>query len=190
MWATTPSALDYFTSNVTSGPLTALANGNGVYTYSSNSAFPTSTFSAENYWVDVMFNPSTVNGQPVATNDTGPILTQNLASTITAASLTANDSDPDGDALSVTGVSAPTNGTVVLNTQPNPQNNTITFTPNAGYTGPASFSYTISDGRGGTATANVSLTVVPPEQLRSACSTRQIHRRRPTLTTEPSSNSG
>ena len=153
---------NYFTSNVTSGPLTALANGNGVYTYSSNRAFPTSTFSAKNYWVDVMFNPSTVNGQPVATNDTGPILTQNLASTITAASLTANDSDPDGDALSVTAVSAPTNGTVVLNTQPNPQNNTITFTPNAGYTGPASFSYTISDGRGGTATANVSLTVVPP----------------------------
>ena len=48
----------------------------------------------------------------------------------------------------------------MLNTQPNPQNNTITFTPDAGYTGPASFSYTISDGRGGTATANVSLTVV------------------------------
>ena len=58
------------------------------------------------------------------------------------------------------GSSAATHGTVVLNTQPNPQNNTITFTPDAGYTGPASFSYTISDGRGGTATANVSLTVV------------------------------
>ena len=155
-------ALNYFTSNVTSGPLTALANGNGVYTYSSNIAFPTSTFRATNFWVDVMFNPSTANSVPVAANDTGPILTQNLASTITAASLTANDSDPDGDALSVIGVSAPTNGTVVLNTQPNPQNNTITFTPNAGYTGPASFSYTISDGRGGTATANVSFTVVPP----------------------------
>ena len=59
-------------------------------------------------------------------------------------------------------MSAPTHGTVVLNTQPNPQNNTITFTPEAGYTGPASFSYTISDGRGGTATASVNLTVVPP----------------------------
>ena len=153
---------DYFTSNVTSGPLTALANGNGVYTYSSNRAFPTNTFSGENYWVDVMFNPSTANGVPVAANDVGPTIAQNLAATIAAASLTANDSDPDGDALSVIGVSAPTNGTVVLNTQPNPQNNTITFTPNAGYTGPASFSYTISDGRGGTATANVSFTVVPP----------------------------
>ncbi|WP_245319776.1 DUF4082 domain-containing protein [Bradyrhizobium sp. LMTR 3] len=153
---------DYFTSNVTSGPLTAFANGNGVYTYSSNRAFPTNTFSGENYWVDVMFNPSTANGVPVAANDVGPTIAQNLAATIAAASLTANDSDPDGDALSVIGVSAPTNGTVVLNTQPNPQNNTITFTPDSGYTGPASFSYTISDGRGGTATANVSFTVAPP----------------------------
>ena len=166
---------DYFTSNVTSGPLTALANGNGVYTYSSNRAFPTNTFSGENYWVDVMFNPSTANGVPVAANDTGPTIAQNLAATIAASSLTANDSDPDGDALSVIGVSAPTNGTVVLNTQPNPQNNTITFTPNAGYTGPASFSYTVSDGRGGTATANVSFTVAPagaaPVSLFSASNT-------------------
>jgi VCBS repeat-containing protein len=152
---------NYFTTNVVSGPLTAPANGNGVYAYSSNSAFPTSTFSGENYWVDVMFNPSTVNGQPVATNDAGPTITQNLAATIAATSLTVNDSDPDGDALNVIGVSAATHGTVVLNTQPNPQNNTITFTPDAGYTGPASFSYTISDGRGGTATANVNFTVAP-----------------------------
>ena len=106
-----------------------------------------------------MFNPSTANSQPVATNDVGPAIAQNLAATITAASLTANDSDPDGDAVSVIAVSAPTHGTVILNTQPNPQNNTITFTPDSGYTGPASFSYTISDGRGGTATANVSFTV-------------------------------
>ncbi|MCA6117922.1 DUF4082 domain-containing protein [Bradyrhizobium sp. WSM 1738] len=166
---------DYFTSNVTSGPLTAFANGNGVYTYSSNRAFPTNTFSGENYWVDVMFNPSTANGVPVAANDVGPTIAQNLAATIAAASLTSNDSDPDGDALSVIGVSAPTHGTVVLNTQPNPQNNTITFTPDSGYTGPASFSYTVSDGRGGTATANVNFTVVPagaaPVSLFSASST-------------------
>ena len=72
MWAHYSVSPDYFTSNVTSGPLTALANGNGVYTYSSNSAFPTNTYSGENYWVDVMFNPSTANGVPVAANDTGP----------------------------------------------------------------------------------------------------------------------
>ena len=55
------SSEDYFASNVTSGPLTAPASGNGVYTYGGTSAFPTSTFSATNFWVDVMFNPSTAN---------------------------------------------------------------------------------------------------------------------------------
>ncbi|WP_326823981.1 DUF4082 domain-containing protein [Streptosporangium sp. NBC_01756] len=52
----------YFTTPHTSGPLTALANGteggNGVYTYSPTSAFPTSTYQATNYWVDVVFEPS------------------------------------------------------------------------------------------------------------------------------------
>ncbi|WP_244443083.1 DUF4082 domain-containing protein [Bradyrhizobium sp. Ai1a-2] len=156
------SSANYFTGNVTSGPLTAPGSGNGVYTYSSNRAFPTSTFSATNFWVDVMFNPSTANIAPVAVNDAGPTATRDLAMTIAASSLTANDSDPNGDSLVVTAVSGATNGTVVLNTQSNPQNNTITFTPNAGYTGPASFAYTISDGRGGTASATVNFTVALP----------------------------
>lgn len=168
------SSVNYFTGDVTSGPLTAPANGNGVYTYSNSTAFPTSTFQSTNFWVDVMFNPSTSNTAPVAANDTATV-TENTPATITAASLIANDSDPDGDPLTITGVSAATNGTVVLNTQPNPQNNTITFTPTAGYTGPASFSYTISDGRGGTATASASLTVAPlgtgPFSLFSASNT-------------------
>ncbi len=110
-----------------------------------------------------MFNPSTGNTNlpPVAVDDPGPAVTRDTAVTMTAASLLANDSDPNGDALTITAVSAATNGAVSLNTA----NNTITFTPNAGYTGPAGFSYTISDGRGGTASANVSLTVSAPGTL-------------------------
>jgi hypothetical protein len=50
-----------FTSNglssaVTTGPLTALAAG-GVYAYSSGTAFPSNTFNATNYWVDVVYGP-------------------------------------------------------------------------------------------------------------------------------------
>ena len=42
------------------GPLTApqssaVANGNGVYVYSSAPAFPNSSYNATNYWVDVVF---------------------------------------------------------------------------------------------------------------------------------------
>lgn len=55
---------NYFASNgVDSPPLQALANGedgsNGVYTYSAASSFPTATFNASNYWVDVVFETST-----------------------------------------------------------------------------------------------------------------------------------
>lgn len=48
---------DYFSSTYTSGILTAPATGtspNGVYIYTTTSAFPTDTFGATNYWVDVI----------------------------------------------------------------------------------------------------------------------------------------
>jgi len=43
-------------SAVTNGPLTALASG-GVYAYGSGNAFPSLTFNASNYWVDVVYSP-------------------------------------------------------------------------------------------------------------------------------------
>ena len=39
---------------------------------------------------------------------------------------------------------------------------TVTFSPSAGYSGSDSFSYTVSDGQGGTATASVTVQVQPP----------------------------
>ncbi|MGM4906713.1 DUF4082 domain-containing protein [Tardiphaga sp. 866_E4_N2_1] len=150
----------YFATNVTSGPLTAPAAGNGVYAYGSTSLFPTNTFQATNFWVDVMFNPSTgtANVPPVAVDDSGLAATRDTPLTITAASLLVNDSDVNGDVLTITAVNAATHGAVTLNTQ----NNTITFTPDVAYIGPAGFSYTISDGRGGVASASVGLTVDAP----------------------------
>jgi hypothetical protein len=53
----------YFASSgVNNPPLQALQSvtgqGNGVYMYGSTSSFPTNTFQASNYWVDVVFQPS------------------------------------------------------------------------------------------------------------------------------------
>ncbi|MBZ6077735.1 DUF4082 domain-containing protein, partial [Microvirga puerhi] len=155
---------NYFTNPTTNGPLTAPASsssgGNGIYAYGSSSVFPSNSYQASNYWVDVLFNPSTgsTNRSPVANNDNGFSTTQNTAVTIAASSLLANDTDPDGDAISITGVSSPTNGTVAFNAQ----TNAVTFTPTTNYTGPASFAYAISDGRGGTSSATVSLSVNAP----------------------------
>jgi hypothetical protein len=50
-----------FASGVDNGPLQAYANSttpNGVYAYGSTSTFPTNSFGATNYWVDVLFQPS------------------------------------------------------------------------------------------------------------------------------------
>ncbi len=57
-YSDTPSG---FASGVSSPPLTALANAlspDGVYTYSATSAFPSNSFNATNYWVDVNFEPT------------------------------------------------------------------------------------------------------------------------------------
>ena len=64
----------------------------------------------------------------------------------------ANDTDPDGDALTVASVSQPASGTVVNN------GDFVTYTPAAGFQGEESFTYTVSDGSD-SATATVTVTV-------------------------------
>jgi hypothetical protein len=50
----------YFTTALANGPLTAPASsasgGNGVYAYGSSSSFPTNSYNANNYWVDIVFS--------------------------------------------------------------------------------------------------------------------------------------
>jgi Ca2+-binding RTX toxin-like protein len=73
---------------------------------------------------------------------------------ITAATLTANDTDPNSNGLTITQVSNAVRGTVALNPEGN-----VVFTPAPDFTGLASFTYTVSDGRGlndtGAVTVNV-----------------------------------
>ncbi len=91
-----------------------------------------------------------VNDNPSAAGDTlsGTEDTDVVAD---AADLLANDSDVDGDDLSVTSVDNASGGSVALD------GTTVTFTPDADLCGDGagSFEYTISDGNGGTFTASV-----------------------------------
>jgi hypothetical protein len=165
---------NYFSTNHVSGPLTApsstASGGNGVYIYgTSNNDFPSNSYNASNYWVDVIYNPAP-NVNPVAVADSGFSTTQNTPIVIDASALLANDSDPDGDPLTVTDILNVQNGTANLDLQ----SKTVTFTPTAGFNGLASFDYKISDGRGGTATAGVSLTVNPPSQPQSFFGTAAV----------------
>ncbi|RFB76660.1 DUF4082 domain-containing protein [Methylovirgula sp. 4M-Z18] len=145
---------NYFANPVVSGDLTAPASGNGVYAYGSGSVFPNASYNAGNYWVDVVY----AKAPPVANNDSGFATNMNTATTISASALLATDTDPGGLALSVTGVSNPNNGTVSYNAT----NQTVTFTPSANYTGSASFTYTITDTSGLSASATASLMVSDP----------------------------
>ena len=145
----------YFTSPLVSGDLTAPATGNGVFAYGSTSIFPTSSFNAANYWVDVVYSKTAQ--PPVANNDSGFLATINTTDSIAASALLANDTDPNGQPLSITGVSNPSNGTVTYDSS----TQTVSFVPTAGYTGTASFTYSITDGQG-TASANVALLVNDP----------------------------
>ncbi len=64
-----------------------------------------------------------------------------------------NDSDSDGDALTIQSLSSPSHGTAKI------QNGKVKYTPNSDYSGTDSFDYTVTDGNGGTATATVTVTV-------------------------------
>ena len=62
----------FSTTGVDRAPLHALANGisgaNGIYSLSSVSAFPTSSFSSSNYWVDVVFTTTAPTQGPTVTS--------------------------------------------------------------------------------------------------------------------------
>src|SRR5450755_4279712 len=75
-------------SAVTSGSLTVPANG-GVYAYGSASTFPSRTFGASNYWVDVVYTPA-ANGVPPTVTATTPVSGQTSVPTGTAVSFTFN----------------------------------------------------------------------------------------------------
>lgn len=69
----------------------------------------------------------------------------------------ANDTDAEGDALSIVGLSMPAHGRLALGLD-----RKLTYTPDAGFTGKDAFSYIVSDPSGATATATVDVTVTAP----------------------------
>ncbi len=153
---------DPLSASIVSGPAngTVIANSDGTFTYTPNADFNgTDSFTysvsdghgdTDTATVSVVVTP--VNDAPLAADDTA---TTAQGAPVTIVVL-ANDSDVDGDALSPSLVSGATNGGVTLNAD-----GTFTYTPDAGFAGTDSFTYSVSDGKGGSATATVSITVEP-----------------------------
>jgi hypothetical protein len=119
-------------------------------------------------------NPKIQNNLPIANSDK-----YSIPNSPTILNILANDTDVDLDTLQITSI----NGNPV--TRGIPENilipggsievsalGEITFTPSVNATDPISFQYEISDGRGGIATSNVTLTnVIPPKPTIAAVPT-------------------
>ncbi len=93
------------------------------------------------------------NTAPVAVADAAAAV-EDTPVTILASELLSNDTDTDGDTLSLTSVQNAINGTVVLD-----GNGDVLFTPDPGFAGDAVFEYSIADGNGGTASSSVTVAV-------------------------------
>jgi len=110
---------------------------------------------------------SVTNRPPTAFNDSAST-PKNTPATIP---VLVNDSDPDGDSLSIVAVS-PTNGVA------NIVGTNVVFTPATNFTGNATVGYTITDGFGGTNAALITIGVTnrPPTAANDSASTPKTSR--------------
>ena len=145
---------------------TLVLNSNGSFTYTPNADFnggDSFTYRASDgatnsniATVTLFVRP--VNDRPIAHDDGGESYSvlEDHTLLVIAPGVLANDTDVDGDPLTAALVSAPSHGTVILNS-----NGSFTYTPVADYFGSDSFTYVANDGRTNSAPATVSLTVLP-----------------------------
>ncbi|MCE9669977.1 Ig-like domain-containing protein [Myxococcus stipitatus] len=120
-------------------------HGTAAFEYTVSDGVSTSTST-----VTVTVYP--VNDAPVAVADS-VVADEGVELLVPVATLLANDTDVEGDALTVRQVANVRNGKAVLD------GDAVRFTPTPGYVGAASFEYQVSDTHGATATGSVALRV-------------------------------
>ncbi len=92
-----------------------------------------------------------VNDAPLAADDS--VVT--LEDTAVVIDVLQNDTDVDGDTLTITAAGSATNGATSI------QGDQVLYQPNSNYSGTDTFTYTVSDGNGATDSATVNVTVTP-----------------------------
>ncbi len=113
-------------------------------------AFDGAEFSEPAAFTITVGDPSAGNTAPVAVDD----LVTTLQDTAIVIDALVNDSDPDGDAISFSGVVGGDHGAVDF-----PGNGTVRYTPDAGFVGTDSFIYQVTDGTDLSNVATVTITV-------------------------------
>jgi VCBS repeat-containing protein len=151
---------DPLTAVLVSGPAhgTLTLNPDGSFTYTPAENFcGEDSFTYKAYDGALYSNVATVRITITCVND-APVANDDEASVLEDSSVTipvlGNDYDPDGDPLSVSIVSGPTNGRATVN-----PDGTITYTPNPDFCGTDSFTYKACDPAGACDTATVTIHV-------------------------------
>ena len=149
---------------VDSGPAhgSVVCEPSGACTYTPDAGFSgddSFTFRASDGVFDSNTATISITVDAVSANEPPYAVDDELATdedTAGSVDVLANDSDPDGDPLTVTSHTAAEHGSVDC-----AATGTCTYEPVAGFNGTDSFAYEVSDGRGGTDTAIVSVTAEP-----------------------------
>ncbi len=131
---------------VITGMLEPDASQGGPYSVTVTSTDPDGDTATTTFNWAVLNPPPIVESDFASTDEDLPVLINVLG----------NDSDPDGDPLTIIDTTPPANGTVTIN-----PDGSITYTPNPGFNGTDTFTYTLEDGDGGTSTATVTVVVGP-----------------------------
>ncbi len=144
------------------GTVVLLVSGNVRYTpnpgFSGNDTFNyTVSDGTVESTTNVTVGIAAVNDIPIAANDSA-VTDENVPVSI---NVLGNDSDPDGNALTVVAVTAPSSGSAIINADARG----VSYIPAENFSGQAGFTYTIDDGNGGTATASVSVVVSATNEL-------------------------
>ncbi|WP_289041739.1 Ig-like domain-containing protein, partial [uncultured Zobellia sp.] len=161
---------------VTNGPLTV--NGDGSVDVANNTGTGSYTV---NYQICDAANPSNcdiatvtvnvgVNSLPIAQDDAISVAQDSNNNSLNVLANNGNGPDdfggdgPNAGAIALPSASSTNGGTVSIdnNSTPlDPTDDTVLYTPAAGYSGPDSFTYTITDANNDSDTATVNVTVVP-----------------------------
>jgi hypothetical protein len=113
--------------------------------------FKVSDETAESETATVSITVTAVNDKPSAKDDNARTRED---TPIKAIDVLVNDTDADDDQLTTSAATQGTNGSVTINAD-----NTLSYRPKANFCGTDSFTYTVSDGKGGTDTATVNVMV-------------------------------
>ncbi|HEY3176922.1 MAG TPA: M36 family metallopeptidase [Candidatus Polarisedimenticolia bacterium] len=108
----------------------------------------------DNISIDDVQQPGACTTQPNRPPDAVDDAAVTEENTPVSVDVLANDSDPDGDAITLASLTQPAHGSALNN-----GDGTVTYTPDNGFTGLDTFTYTAEDGLGGSDTATVTVQV-------------------------------